>query len=558
MEKLDGSLLDASVLQAVGAANPLAFEDSRSPLAGLFSFNETPFVVVNVHDTSRFGSTPIFGGPQPFVQAGEQAREDQAEALNAYTDFILDETSDAIVMIAGDFNTFEWTDDLTEILPGEDKVLENLMTGNILRTQDQSNLYTFIFDGNSQALDHFFVTQNLAKRALARLDIVHVNVDFPRLQSSVVGSDHEPLLGRFQLPAASGPEALPMSGGFTLQLLHASDLEGGVDALDRATNFAAIVDALEDTDAADGSVTISAGDNYIPGPFFGASGDFNLRATFQAIYQEFYGEPGLTNIRESPGRGDITIMNIIGFDASALGNHEFDAGTDALESIIEEDVRGASLGDVRWAGSTFPYLSANLDFSVDPDLGDLFTSDLLENSDFAATPAELISGANPPKIAPSTYIRAGVEKIGVIGATTQLLASISSPGATEVIGPDSNDMAALAGILQPQIDAMEAAGIDKIILTSHLQQLALEEELCRSARRCGHHHRRWFGQPAGQPRRCPACRRHRRPPLPGRGHRPQWEPGGDRQHRRRIQLRRPPRGRLRRRRCARRPERHRP
>src|SRR5918996_201010 len=35
-------------------------------------------------------------------------------------------------------------------------------------------------------------------------------------------------------------------GDFTLQILHASDLEGGVDAIGRAANFAAIVDTLED------------------------------------------------------------------------------------------------------------------------------------------------------------------------------------------------------------------------------------------------------------------------------------------------------------------------
>ena len=57
-------------------------------------------------------------------------------------------------------------------------------------------------------------------------------------------------------------------------MLHASDLEGGVDALDRAANFAAIVDVLEDSEV-DGSLTLSAGDNYIPGPFFNASSDSN-------------------------------------------------------------------------------------------------------------------------------------------------------------------------------------------------------------------------------------------------------------------------------------------
>jgi 2',3'-cyclic-nucleotide 2'-phosphodiesterase (5'-nucleotidase family) len=64
---------------------------------------------------------------------------------------------------------------------------------------------------------------------------------------------------------------------FTLQVLHASDLEGGIDAIERTPNFAAIVDSLEDADGVDASITLSVGDNYIPGPFFSAAGDPSLR-----------------------------------------------------------------------------------------------------------------------------------------------------------------------------------------------------------------------------------------------------------------------------------------
>jgi len=484
VDLLDLVSLDSAVLAEVGASNPDAFFESRTPLAGLFTFRGTPFTVVNVHNTSRFGSSPIFGAVQPFIQAGEQAREDQAAALNSYVDAIVDQNDDAHVMVVGDFNTFEWTNDLEDILPGDDEVVSNLITSHALLRQDQKNPYTFIFDGNAQVLDHFFVTENLAEDRRTRLDIVHVNVEFSRTTSDVVASDHEPLLARFRLPESSGPFELPKVDGppadddFTLQVLHASDLEGGVEALERAPVFAALVDALEDDETIDASVTISAGDNYIPGPFFGASGDRSLRPTFQAVYQELFGDAGLTNIREASGRGDITIMNIIGFDASALGNHEFDAGSDALESIIEEDVRGTTSGDIRWTGANFPYLSANLDFTNDGDLGDLFTSELLENTAFGSDPVGLAGGANPPKIAPSTFITvADGERIGVVGATTQLLESISSPGATTVIGSNTNDMFQLAQLVQPQIDALQAQGINKIILTSHLQQLALEEQL---------------------------------------------------------------------------------
>ncbi len=479
VELIDYISLTPNVLSTLGISNPAAFTGTRDPLVATFEFNGNPFTVVNNHLTSRFGSTPIFGGPQPFVQAGEAEREAQVGALNEFVDLLVGVDPDASVMVVGDLNTFEWTNDLAEILPGEDNVLTNLLPTDALNERDQANLYTFIFEGNSQALDHFFVTDTPLLE-VARVDIVHVNVDFSRLSTDVVGSDHEPIVARFRMRPNRSADT------FRLQLLHASDLEGGVDAIDRATNFAAIVEALESpaTELAtgiDGSVVLSAGDNYIPGPFFNAAADqatFRDSGLFNSIYNTLFGVTGYGGLREEGGRVDVSIMNIIGFDASAVGNHEFDAGPDAFEQIIEEDFRDAGLGDDRWVGAQFPYLSANLDFSADGDLGNLFTADIVENTAFATGPAESEAGAgDTPKLAPATYITTGGERIGVVGATTQLLESISSAGDVSVIGPNANDMAALAALIQPQVDALEAMGINKIVLVSHLQQIALETEL---------------------------------------------------------------------------------
>ena len=86
-----------------------------------------------------------------------------------------------------------------------------------------------------------------------------------------------------------------------LQILHASDLEGGVDAIENAPNFAAVAAALEADAAASGyaSITLSAGDNYIPGPFFNAglrpvAAPWRCRPAYQALF----GEPGLTGFAE--------------------------------------------------------------------------------------------------------------------------------------------------------------------------------------------------------------------------------------------------------------------
>lgn len=266
---------------------------------------------------------------------------------------------------------------------------------------------------------------------------------------------------------------------YTLQLLHANDLEGGVVALENAPNFAAIVDSLEDTHA--NTILLSAGDNYIPGPFFSTAADFSMGGTLTAAYERYYTELlglDLIGIDLDLGRGggriDITIMNVLGFDASAVGNHEFDPGTSAFASIIDGAGGG---GTIDWVGALFPYLSSNIDFSGDANLGGLFTDQILTSDTFAEAPADLAAGNIGPAIAPATIIEEGGELIGVVGATTQVIESISSTGGTDEITGGVTDMAALAAVIQPQIDALITAGANKIILTSHLQQIALEKAL---------------------------------------------------------------------------------
>ncbi|MEL7256481.1 MAG: choice-of-anchor I family protein [Pseudomonadota bacterium] len=346
---------------------------------------------------------------------------------------------------------------------------------------------------------------------------------------------------------------------FTLQILHASDLEGGLDAIENAPNFAAVVDSLEADAETIGasSILLSAGDNYIPGPFFSAGGDFGLAATYEGFYNALFGlidtsalDPAAdTNgdgffdngeieaqivagvvtfdqvyttdvngdgfadyfeeIDTFEGRIDVAIANALGIDASAVGNHEFDAGTDAFENIINYDSEeGNSLSGGRFGtpnylqevdtpGVQFPYLSANLDFSQDFDVGPLFTPDILPSGAFEsdllsarldpADPAVTGSDSNDSKIAPATFLEVDGEQIGVVGATTQLVSSISSTGNIDDVSSNgTNDMAALAATLQPIIDdlidgadntAGTADDINKVVLVSHLQQFSLEQEL---------------------------------------------------------------------------------
>jgi predicted extracellular nuclease len=186
--------LTEMLLNEVGA-DPNAFIDTRDPLAATFVFEGETFTVINNHLSSRSGSTPIFGGPQPFVQAAEAERENQVDALNKYVDSLLDADKDARVIVLGDFNTFEFTNDLTEILPGTTD--GKAIMKSLLNEVEDDNRYTYIFDGNSQVLDHMFATRSLLEKA--KFDIVHVNVDFARRRTDTTASDHEPLIARFDM-----------------------------------------------------------------------------------------------------------------------------------------------------------------------------------------------------------------------------------------------------------------------------------------------------------------------------------------------------------------------
>lgn len=272
---------------------------------------------------------------------------------------------------------------------------------------------------------------------------------------------------------------------FRLQILHASDLEGGIDAIQRAPNFAAIEQALEAEE--DNSITLSAGDNYISGPFFNASADPDLVPAIADAYNFLYGLPAdadsvsFEELAPAQGRIDISVMNLVGFDASAFGNHEFDLGLDTISSIIGVAGGTPEAGDpllsgIDWLGAQFPYLSSNLEFTGS-GLEALYTDEIRTAGSFRTDLEDAAAGtADPVKIANSAIIEENGEPIGVIGLTTPRLAEISSPGTVEVEGSDE-DLSTLAEIVNAEAARLADQGVSKIVLVSHLQQLALEQGL---------------------------------------------------------------------------------
>lgn len=386
-------------------------------------------------------------------------RELAAEALADWLDSNPTGHADPDKIILGDLNAYD-SEDPIDILKDAGY------------TDQGTDGYSYVFDGQTGSLDHILTNESASAQVTGVADW-HVNADEadaldyqlnfngdlatnerdPSIfDEEIIArvSDHDPIVIGLDL------EEEPV---FTLQLLHLSDGEAGLLAGSTAKNLAALVDAFDDDYA--NTLILSGGDNFLPGPFIAAGTDPSVR---EAI-NDATGSTIAAGVNQPVAAADIAIMNALGVEASTIGNHDFDLGSKVLRDAITP---GSVAG---WSGANFAYLSSNLDFSADADMNPRYTASGTED---LAT----LKG----RVAPSAIVVKGGEKIGLVGATTQLLERISSPTGTEVKGfpGDGNevdDMDLLAAQLQPVIDALIAQGVNKIILQSHLQQIQNEQLL---------------------------------------------------------------------------------
>jgi predicted extracellular nuclease len=114
---------------------------------------------------------------------------------NDFVDDILALDPRARVIVLGDLNDFHFSEAVSDVLAAD--VLTNLMYS--LPITDR---YTYVFEGNSQVLDHILVSDGLADTAGPEFDVVHVNAEFVAdiTSSSRRASDHDPVVARFWLP----------------------------------------------------------------------------------------------------------------------------------------------------------------------------------------------------------------------------------------------------------------------------------------------------------------------------------------------------------------------
>ncbi|WP_196517882.1 Ig-like domain-containing protein [Nostoc sp. WHI] len=171
-----------------------AFDRSRKPLVGEFTFNGETVYIIGNHFNSKGGDDPLFGVNQPPILSSEVQRQQQATIVKNFVESILAIDPNANVIVAGDLNDFEFSNPVT--------TLESAGLTSLIETLPANERYTYNFEGNAQTLDHILASSNLVSK-LDGYDVVHVNSEFADQDS-----DHDPSLARFNLNDAPTDIAL--------------------------------------------------------------------------------------------------------------------------------------------------------------------------------------------------------------------------------------------------------------------------------------------------------------------------------------------------------------
>jgi 5'-nucleotidase len=202
-------------------------------------------------------------------------------------------------------------------------------------------------------------------------------------------------------------------GSYQLTLLHTGDSESSLISAPGQANYGGVARFKTRLDllraGAVNPLVLNSGDTIIPSPQFDASLQLPAGTPFY----------------------DSVALNALRYDASVVGNHEFDLGPATFRRFLD--------GLTPQAG---PFLSANLSYAAEPQLAPLVGS----------------------KLARSRVVTLGGEQVGIVGATTETLATISSPGNT-VVSP-------ILSSVQSEVNTLRGSGINKIVLVTQNQALA--------------------------------------------------------------------------------------
>ncbi|MEI5674233.1 MULTISPECIES: ExeM/NucH family extracellular endonuclease [unclassified Nocardioides] len=323
------SLVGASQV-LVGAS---AFDNAREPLAQAFKkvgdADADGFAVVTNHFKSKGSGTDDGTGQG----ASNPDRVAQAEALATFAENFAQDRGVTPLFLAGDFNSYTEEDPM-QVLRGEGYV-------NLAATYEPE-VDTYSFDGLAGSLDHI-LANGAAADLVSGADVWSINssepiaYEYSRYNYNVNqlysndhyrASDHDPIVVGLDL--AEPVETVDVN------LLNINDFHGRIDA--NTTKFATTVEQLRAAAGADSTLFLSAGDN------IGAS-------LFASATQ-----------KDQP---TLEVLNALGLDVSAVGNHEFDLGFADLTGRVSDEADFDYLGaNVYLKGTTTPALPEYRTFEV--------------------------------------------------------------------------------------------------------------------------------------------------------------------------------------------------
>lgn len=162
------------------------FNASRKPLLLQVQFKGHDLFLLGAHLRSKRGDEALGARRQPPRLASEDQRTLQALLLRRLAEQILDLDWQAKVIVLGDMNEHDFRTPM--------RVLAGSRLRDLVESLPADDRYTFNYLGNAQVLDHIFVSSELQTRAQARIDVLHINADFPEKERA---SDHDPLVARF-------------------------------------------------------------------------------------------------------------------------------------------------------------------------------------------------------------------------------------------------------------------------------------------------------------------------------------------------------------------------
>nr|WP_091449716.1 lamin tail domain-containing protein [Actinokineospora iranica] len=160
-----------------------AWNASRKPLVGEFTFRGRPVFVIANHFNSKGGDQPLSGRNQPPTRGSETQRLAQAALVNDFVKSVLAIDPLANVVALGDFNDFQFSPAIARLTDGG-------ALRTLIDTLPETERYSYVFEGNSQVLDHITTSPFILR---PDYDVVHINAEF-----ADQASDHDPQVVRFQ------------------------------------------------------------------------------------------------------------------------------------------------------------------------------------------------------------------------------------------------------------------------------------------------------------------------------------------------------------------------